>query len=77
MSNSEDKIVTLADLQKDFERERRNRGETVIKPKNGGETYALNDKSYKSSPDFFRQLWKPCGIIIIKPESIGSGQVDP
>lgn len=58
MSNSEDKIVTLADLQKDFERERRNRGETVIKPKNGGETYALNDKSYKSSPDFFRQLWK-------------------
>ena len=58
MSNNEDKIVTLADLQKDFERERRSKGETVIKPKNGGETYALKDKSYKSSPDFFKQLFK-------------------
>ena len=58
MSNNEDKIVTLADLQKDFERERRNKGETVLKPKNGGENYALNDKSFKSSPDFFKQLWK-------------------
>ncbi|MBQ3321818.1 MAG: hypothetical protein IJH05_03125 [Firmicutes bacterium] len=53
-----DKIITLADLQKDFERERRNKGEIVIKPKNGGETYALKDKSYKSSPDFFRQLFR-------------------
>ena len=58
MSNNEDKIVTLADLQKDFERERRNKGETVLKPKNGGENYALNDKSFKSPPDFFKQLWK-------------------
>ncbi len=58
MSNEDDKIVTLADIQKDFERERRRKGEPVIKPKNGGETYALNDKSFKSSPDFFRQLWK-------------------
>ena len=58
MSNNDDKIVTLADLQKDFERERRSKGETVIKPKNGGETYALKDKSYKSSPDFFKQLFR-------------------
>ena len=58
MSNEDDKIVTLADIQKDFERERRRKGIPVIKPKNGGETYALNDKSFKSSPDFFRQLWK-------------------
>ena len=39
MNNNDDKIVTLADLQKDFERERRSKGETVIKPKNGGPTY--------------------------------------
>ena len=39
-NNNDDKIVTLADIQKDFERERRSKGETVIKPKNGGETYA-------------------------------------
>ena len=36
MSNNEDKIVTLADLQKEIKRERRNKGETDMKQKNGG-----------------------------------------
>ena len=58
MKTDKDKIVTLADIQKDFERERRSKGETVIKAKNGDNNFARQDKSFRSSPDFFRQLFK-------------------
>lgn len=56
MSNKEDKIITLADLQKDFEAERRRNGQTVIKPKNGDNNFALQDKSYKSSVEYMKKF---------------------
>ena len=58
MSKNDDKIITLADLQKDFEAERRRNGQTVIKPKNGDNNYALQDKSYKSSVEYMRKFIK-------------------
>ena len=58
MSNNDDKIITLADLQKDFEAERRHNGQTVIKPKNGDNNFARQDKSFNSSVGFYAKFFK-------------------
>lgn len=58
MSGNDDKIITMADLQKDFEAERRRKGETVIKPRNGDNNFALQDKSFNSSVGFYAKFFK-------------------
>lgn len=48
----------MADLQKDFEAERRRKGETVIKPRNGENNFARQDKSFNSSVGFYVKFFK-------------------
>ena len=56
--SKDDKVVSLADIQKDFEAERKRNGQPVLKAKNGDNNYARQDKSYSNSIEYIRNFIK-------------------
>ena len=61
MKDKEKDIITSADLHQEVNAERQKVGLheiPAINSRSGGNSYARMDKSFKSAPDFFRQMFK-------------------
>jgi len=63
MSKNDERILSSAELHKDLNAERKKQGlkeMPAVNPGKGGSTstYARMDKSWKSAPDFFKQMIK-------------------
>ena len=63
MNEKDKKIISSAELQKELNEERKAKGlkeMPAVNPNKGGSTntYCRMDKSWKSAPDFFKQMIK-------------------
>ena len=60
MSDKDERILSSAELHKDLNEERKKKGlkeMPAVNPKGGStNTYCQMDRSWKSAPDFFKQM---------------------